>query len=267
MSIYISSAIVLGDITPSLPANNPKVGYHNLVTVGNLTATSSQSDYPISNASNPSTREIWKSNSLSVQYVTVTVTAEADYVGIARHNLASAGVSVMLQSTDDGSVWDDVAEFIPADDDPFIILFDKEVKEGYRLKLTPDEEYPTIGVIYLGEILTLQRRIYIGHTPITYGRVSTVSNGRSETGEYLGRITRNTYREATIQQQNVDPDFYRESMEPWIESAISEPFFFAWRPEDYPDEVGYVWATGDAQMSNQRGNGMIQFSLSVQGVA
>jgi hypothetical protein len=31
-------------------------------------------------------------------------------------------------------------------------------------------------------------------------------------------------------------------------------------------ESGYCWASGDAQMSNQRRNGMVQVSVNLQGI-
>jgi hypothetical protein len=47
---------------------------------------------------------------------------------------------------------------------------------------------------------------------------------------------------------------------------VERPFFFAWRPDAYPYEVGYCWLTNDPQPSNALPNGMMSVSLEMAGV-
>jgi hypothetical protein len=48
--------------------------------------------------------------------------------------------------------------------------------------------------------------------------------------------------------------------------ADVQAFFWAWRPNPYPFEVGYGWATEDPEVSNTRANGMMDFRMPLQGI-
>ncbi len=61
-------------------------------------------------------------------------------------------------------------------------------------------------------------------------------------------------------------DWYRETFDPLLQSARALPFFFAWRPQDYSDEVGYCWLTANARPVNQRNNGMMSITLPIAGI-
>ena len=113
----------------------------------------------------------------------------------------------------------------------------------------------------------LQRRIYVGHTPIPYGRESRVTTGVSESGNFLGRIVLGESLETSVDLQNMTPAWYRAEMDPFIAASKEAPFFFAWRPDSYPRETGYAWMTNNPKPSNQRSNGMMQISLSMGGIA
>jgi hypothetical protein len=136
----------------------------------------------------------------------------------------------------------------------------------FRLVIAPGTAPPAIGIWYVGEILILQRRIYVGHTPLVYGRSSSVSSGRSENGQFLGRMLRSETLESAVDMHNLTPDWYRSELDLFFQAARTTAFFFAWRPGDYPFEVGFAWLTGDPQVSNQRANGMVQVNFSMSGV-
>jgi hypothetical protein len=132
--------------------------------------------------------------------------------------------------------------------------------------MQPGSEAPTAAVLYTGALLVLQRRIYVGHTPITMGRTSKITNARSESGNFLGRIVLNEMTETSVSIQNLTPDWYRSQLDPFIRASKETPFFFAWRPGDYANEVGYAWITDDPQPSNQRSNGMMQIDFQMRGI-
>jgi hypothetical protein len=125
---------------------------------------------------------------------------------------------------------------------------------------------PYLAVLYAGELLLLQRRIYVGHTPIKFGRRLNLANHRSIDGNFLGRIVLSEKTETSIALKNLTSTWYRNYMEPFLLAAQEIPFFFAWRPGTYPTEVGYVWLTGDPVPVNQLSNGMMQVSFDVEGV-
>jgi Concanavalin A-like lectin/glucanases superfamily len=170
--------------------------------------------------------------------------------------------------------WDVVIDpFIPPDDGPIVMRFlpDTESFETgslskLRVRLQSGSEVPTASVLYMGKALLLQRRIYVNHTPMTMGRKTKVSNGRSENGNFLGRVILSESVSTKVDLDNLLPDWYRTYMEPFVIAAKETPFFFAWRPSSYPYEVGYGWMANDVVPVNSRANGMMKVSFEISGV-
>lgn len=268
MSIVISSALVLSATEENDP-RNPRIGYHNLITANNIAADEETDDEPAVNIANPSTYLKWRGTTTGDQSITVTLGTAADvnYFAIAKHNLGSTGATVKLQSSDDGSSWTDASDAVePSTDYALICEFETVFAKYFRLYIEPGDEPPSIAVMYLGEILPLQRTIYVGHSPITLSRSTTVSTGRAEAGQFLGRHLRREFIETSVDLQNLTPTWYRQKFDPFVEHARTKPFFFAWYPTKYPSEVGYAWLKGDIRPTNQRANGMMQVSFSMEAI-
>lgn len=249
-------------------SNSPLIGYDNKVTESNIAATDSASGYPVTNLGNVSTAEEWRANSTGVKYLTCTMSGESvDYVGVAKHNFGSAGIAVSVE-TYDGSVWTEVCEavFLP-DDAPVIFRFDEDAPVGVRLKLAAGSSAPRCAIMYVGLLLKLQRNLYVGHTPINLASDPTVITGMSEEANFLGRVTTGRSAGTTIALQNLTPGWYRTYMKPFLRAAETTPFFFAWRPQGYPREVGFTWIAGKMPVpQNQRPNGMMKIDLSLRGI-
>lgn len=268
--IVISSSVVLSSTSEDIiDGRNPRIGWRNLVRVDNVFADQEAEGFPASNLANPATYLYWRAVDTSQQAVSIAldVAQEVNYFAIAKHNLGSAGATITFQSSADGSTWTSVtAPHVLNTDKVVFHEFDTVFARNFRLLIEGSTIPPAIAVMYIGRTLVLQRRIYVGHTPFPYGRNTTVSNGRSENGQFLGRILRREFFESSVVLQNLTPNWYREHMEPFVHAARTRPFFWAWRPAKYPDESGFAWLTDDVKMSNQRPNGMVQCSFSMQGV-
>lgn len=269
MSIILSRDIVLTDASVEDP-NAGHIGYQNLITRSNISADYAEAENPVANAANTLTNLFWRSTSAAAQYITVAagLNSGIDYVGFANHNLGSAGIAYQVQGSNDGSTWEDIGdEIIPDSDSPHVQIFPLTVFTLYRVKLTPSGAIvPRIAVIFIGKMLVLQRRTYVGHTPITMGRDTTFTTNRSENGHFLGRAIRRESLSSSINLQNLTPEWYRSYMDPFAEAAKLTPFFWAWRPVDYPLEVGYCWTTDAITPKNQRANGMMEVSFKITGI-
>jgi hypothetical protein len=284
MSVVISNSLavslnrsIIGD---SLNGNSPIIGYQNLVTINNVTTTTEDPNNPAINLANPATHLVWAGlggSPSADEYITVILdtTEDVDYVAIARHNFASGliPVSIEIQSQSGGSPenWTEVIadSFLPTDG-PVIFRFDPQAMYAIRVRLQPSRAStpvaPTAAVIFVGKLLLLQRRIYVGHTPIPYGRSPRIATGKSESGNFLGRILIGASRMTSVTLSNLTAAWYRVYMDPFIDAAQLSPFFFGWRPLDYPYEVGYGWITDEPQPSNQRPNGMMQIAFKMTGI-
>lgn len=278
--VVITSGLVLG-ADEDFNADSPIIGYENLVLTSNVSATTEDPDYPAANLANPATNLLWRSaagSPSSPEYITVILDTEeqVDYLAIARHNFGTnfTPVSVEGLATADGSPldWFELvsAQLLP-NNGPVIFRFEKQSLYAVRLKigepLGSELLVPELAVMYVGELLILQRRIYVGHTPIPYGREIQVANHRSVSGAFLGRIILSSTRKTGVNLQNLTPSWYRLYFDPFLIAAQEIPFFFAWRPGDYPLEVGYCWLTNDPKPANQRPNGMMSVDMELEGVA
>jgi hypothetical protein len=271
--IVISRDLTLAVPSYAFSANNPIIGYQQLVTVSNISATTEANGYPASNMQNSSTNIYWKGASTSPvedEYITLTLNSadDVDYVGIARHNFGTAGITVSLEIASAGSPeWMTlITEFLPADDSAILMRFEPQPVTTLRIRLRPGAATPRAAVCYAGKLLVLQRQIYVGHTPITMGRSTRVISGRSESGDFLGRIVISDANNTAVDLKNMTPAWFRENMLPFISQAVEWPFFFAWRPLSYPAEVGYAWLTDDPRPVNQLPNGMMSVQFNMEGV-
>ena len=268
MSVINGTSFVFSGADSYENENNPLICYDNIVTVSNLLASSEDADFPVSNAANPATDLIWKASSAALTTVDISNDADTvDYIGIVGHNFASAGIGVKIQ-VDTGSGYVDLtSETTPTDDGPLIFRLPSQVLwDTLRIRMAAGTAAPQFAVVYCGQSMVIQRRLYVGHTPISMGRSVAVVNGVSQTGNYLGAVIVGEVFETKIDIQNMAPGWYRQVLDPFIEVCKSTPFFFAWRPRDYPDEVGYCWVTNDPIPENQRPNGMMRIGISVRGI-
>lgn len=273
MSVVISGSLVLSDVLSGgdvINGDNPLIGYQNLVTAGNISSTTANASFPVVNLSNPATYLRWKGTSIVAdEYITMALaTADlCDYVGIARHNFATAQIPVSLELFI-GGIWTQVvAPFIPPNDGPILMRFTPQSIVSARIRLQHNAVVPFAAVVYAGRLLISQRRLYVGHTPLTYGQITKITSGRSENGQFLGRIQISGSSKSTVDLKDMTPDWYRTNMAPFIVAAREIPFFFAWRPLTYPNEVGFAWITNDPQMQNQRSNGMVKVTIEMGGIS
>lgn len=278
MSIVISSSYVISSSQSgggTINADNPLIGWHNIAISSNISATTEAAGFPASNMANPSTNLRWEGEAASPaadDYITIDTNYEdpIDYIAIAKHNLGTGQIPVSVEYMDVDASPDEwtelIADVILPNDGPALFRFDPQVITQIRLRLQPGTEVPTIAVCYVGKLLVMQRRIYVGHTPMPYGRTTKVVNARSESGNFLGRIVTNQMTGATASFQNLTADWYRTNMEPFLLQAQELPFFFAWRPSSYPREIGYGWLTSDPKPNNQRQNGMMAVDIAMGGI-
>ena len=272
--VVIANGLVLSPGEHNLNSDSPIIGYRNLITAANIAATTEEAPHPAVHLGNPATHLFWRSvvgSPAADETVTATLdTIEPiDYLAIARHNLGSARleVSVEGQATDGGPWLELIGGQMLPDNGPVIFRFAPQSLYALRLRILAPAVPVEIGVIYAGLLLTLQRRIYVGHTPLKYGREIQTANPRSISGAFLGRIVLGEKRVSSVALANLTPAWYRAQLDPFILAAQERPFFFAWRPGSYPHECGYAWLSEDPKPSNQRPNGMMQVTLEMEGIA
>lgn len=263
MALVIGSGVVLTAQTIE-KQNQAIMGFNNVVTVNTVSATSETVTNPIANITNPATSFTWEATSTATQTITIDSDGrEVDYIGIARHNLNQIGLTVEIKYNG--------VTVLPVqavtDRQALIFLLNGAAPTTITIIISGATIAPKIAVLYAGKALILERNLYVGHTPITYGRDRKTINGMSENGQYLGEIVVQESNATSVSLENLTPQWYREELDPYFALSPRVPCFFAWRSEKYPLEIGYCWIEGNPKPDNQRPNGMMSISWNFRGIA
>lgn len=248
--------------------NKPIIAGQSQALTSNTTVTSENSSFPAINMFNPNENQRWESSSADEQYITVTLSEDdyLDYISFAGHNFGDDTFNLSVE-TFDGTTWTERLEpQTVSNNKPVIMKIEPVICQGIRLKIGASNTTPTISVFYAGLSLEMERNVYVGHKPINYAKTSNVINGMSENGRFIGRIIVGENYNTDVEIDNIRPSFFREKVNPFFVDSEEKPFFFAWRPKDYIDEVGFAWLRQNGSMTNQLSNGFVNISFSISAV-
>ena len=273
-SVIVAPNLVLLGAESGLTLDNPIIGWSNAATISNITVTSENSNYPATNMANPATHLFWQASGDSpaptYQYITVTGYSDNfDYAAIARHNLGSLQIPIAIGYMDSSSppvFVEIIGDTLLADDGPALFRFTEQGIGNVTIRLQAGSLAAQIAVVYCGKLLVLPRKVYQGFAPINYGRVAKVTNGRSEAGQFLGRIVLQEFVKDVMPLSLIDPAYFRDHIADFLVDSKERPFFIAWRPQTYPLEVGYCHMTNDPLPTNEAPHGLIAMQLEMTGI-
>lgn len=260
--IYIS-----GGWSPVTDGKHARICWdaYNIQGAGIMSASTSATGFGVDALENPLTYDKWKPTALPAWAALDIggISSGVDYVGIAAHTLE--GFTVKIQSSTDNVSWTDrSAAVVPTDNSAMLFLFNSVVARYWRVYIT-GTGIPSIGVVYFGESLEMERTIYAGVTPITLSRNTVISNNKSDSGNFLGRsLVRRGYT-GSAAFKNLTSDFYRTYFDPFVRSARQYPFFFAWRPSVFTADVAYCWTEQDIAPSNNGTRSLMDVSFDMAG--
>nr|WP_297388276.1 discoidin domain-containing protein [uncultured Roseateles sp.] len=266
MPIVITSDLVLS-ASLAQPLTHARIGHATYTRTGTATASTEADGFDAANAANPLTYEFWRPTALPAWWrLDAGAAVDCDYIGVAAHTLGSSGCTVYAEYSLDGTTWETLADVLPADDAPIMFLFAQTTARYWRVRVT-GSTLPSVGVVYVGKALAMYRPIYGGHTPITLSRESEMRPTKSEGGQWLGRTVIRKGSKTKVAYQHLPAAWVREQFLPFIRDAVSYPYFFAWRPQTYPLEVGYVWTNDDIAPGNMGVRDLMAVDWNMEGLA
>ena len=245
--------------------NNALIGYDNLLT---QTTTTEARKVLI-----PNTYERYpvQSGATSVRFQ-LSTPAEINYFALAAHNLGThdGGVAIAVKyATSIGGALTSVYSSTLTNDNALMVLLSG--LEGVNvaeigLSFNTSSFGAELGVFYVGTTLEMQRSIYGGHSPADLSQKTTYQSTMSESGQFLGRTVTRRGSETSFSWRHLSPDWYRDNFQPFVESAVTKPFFIQWKPSLYPEETAYGFTTGDIKPSNMGGgNDLMAVSFNFKG--
>lgn len=258
MAVLTPKADPLAD-WDNMPDSHARILYNNLVNASSVTDAEK--------TLTPNTWERWTSasGSMDARFQTGS-SVDIDSVAIAAHNLGSTGSKVVVATS--GTVngtFTDRASITPTDNSPIYLRFDK-VEDVQDVKITitggTDRE---VGIVYAGESLQMYRPIFGGVDPLDLNVDADYRNNISESGQFLGRTVIRRGSNGSFRWKNLDDEWVREKFKPFMESAITQPFFINWRPDFY-DSTSFGYTTRPISISNSGGgNRLMSVSLNFRG--
>jgi len=251
----------------SSPSSNPVIAYRNPAFDGVFGADNAATGFPAGNARSYGTYEGWRpTGASSALEVTLAATQSITYCAALCFGAGATTTVQPAYSTDGGSSWTDVGNPLDADEGALLWLFDS-ISGVTDFRWTVDDGNIAgfrLAVAMVGQFTAMQRSIYVGHTPIRFGRRTTLAANRAESGAFLGRILRRETLATQVRLDNLTPAYYRDTLDPLFVAMQLQPAFWAWRPVSLAaDDVSFAWVRGDPEVVNQRPNGMMSASFEL----
>lgn len=227
-----------------------KIAYNNLMTASatTLTADTEATGFEAVNLGNWNAYESWKPTAAGTQNFNINLGSllDVDTFCVFGHNLSDYSGTIKLQWSNDGATgWTDLFSAItPTDNTVIFKTFTSVNKRYFRIVTTQTGSAASIAVVFLGEVMTLEKGFRVGHVPSgLFDDAMTIQNV-SETAIPLGRSTIVQAGQFTIPQTLLTPSWVRSTWVPFIEHAKSFPFFFAWDLTNFADETVFAWTNG-----------------------
>ena len=252
--------------------NSPRILIENIAQKGNvINFPSSLDSNPEWLATLPSTADRWKSadnpSHIFAMFLGTGVYTTINSVGFCAH-AGLIGRQCLINVVKDGANQVAIGPFMVTDSTPVFRVFDDVECDTVIINFSSDEDFDIeVGVIMIGKSIALPRNIYVGHTPINYGRRPISRFITSDNGNFLGQSSQAVMLESSVSMDNIPPDYFRDVLRPYFQvPAETKPFFWAWRPQSYPDEVGYCWIpSGRINPANSKPNGFMNISFDMMG--
>ncbi|MBL4709764.1 MAG: hypothetical protein JKY48_15125 [Flavobacteriales bacterium] len=222
----------------------PSIGYNNLFETGTVSVDSEDASYLKENAYDwlAYPGDVWKPATSGTHYITVDMASavSADYFGIHSHDIDS----IKLQYSNDNFAEDinDVGSAITPTANEIIYSEFASISSRYwRFEVIKVSAASSLGVIALGEKLTIPESVQVGFSPANLARNNMYLNSVSDTGAFLGRRLIRNGSEMDLSFELLTPAFVRNFWDVFIQHAEIKPFFFAWDYANYPSEAFYCW--------------------------
>jgi len=135
--------------------------------------------------------------------------------------------------------------YAPADNAPLMFLDTARSGRYLRVTVTGAGAVPRIASIYVGSVLAMEKQMANPFSPLNMARETVLSQSLSRGGQFLGQGFRRNGVMSSVGFRSLTAAWVRSYFDPFSKSARNLPYFFAWNPQDYPQEVGYVWTDKD----------------------
>jgi len=282
MAIYISNALYLESAGMS---NNSVIGWNSCFNPAGVSSENTEDGFVTAAVWSADTYSYWQSepagffgSSFIPELVFENPSLSAvDYIAFAGHNLYERNTSFICSYSEDGSTWlpvDGAGNRSVQSDAPVMMFFDSIEAPYFKIvfNLANLGDFVRVAHVKVGSALALQRPRYVGDVPGGMDIKVEKIGSKSYAGQHLGSVLISQGEGFNLTQENNTPEFVRSSgLQNFFKHAHQliklsegpvETFFYAWRPNDYPNEIQYCGEiTSFDPPTNARSNGMMNWAM------
>jgi hypothetical protein len=248
----------------SVDLNHPRLCWRKLA--GTISASSAAEGFNAAFAYSEELVNAWKPTAVPADWtITFPAAAPVSYVGIGAHTLGSSGATVELQRLVSG-LWVTFpgCALTPTDDAAILFLIAPIDLASIRIRITG--AVAEIGYILTGLATEIPRMSRFTGLPITESQRVEYRDNTSMTGKPLGRTVQRDGLEFDIEIKNLPEAFRAGEWAPFreaMERSGRQFFFYAPKPQKYPDEVALAWQREPAPFERTVPNFRLSGSVSM----
>ena len=231
------------------------------------------SGFPQVNALPPRTDTAWRPASLPATWTSTFPDArDISFIGIAKHDLGTQNATINIQYRVGGVTqsFPGAGALTPQDDNPILLLTVPTAADLISITVTAADSEPTISVIMIGLADEWPQPFTWPGRPITEGDQIRFENTIAVNGNWLGRSVASDGLGFELQMDHASEEWRQTKLKAFKAYANGNDaaFFIAPRPNDYPEEVSYAWATNVVTGARSMPNKSVSTSvtLSCQGL-
>lgn len=234
-------------------ADNPMLAHDNIGKAATASTGLGTQIMPAINVQSGATYNFWRatpaSGAAELHFVFAASTT-LGFVGIDAHNLIEVGASLVAEySTDAGSSWVSagIAAHTPATARAIGFHFRPTTAAHWRLRFAGATGDLVVGVVMLSVPLILPTRIYQGYRPALTPNNVALEPNISQGGHIMGSRVVQSASSISAALNHLPNAFVRGPEWLAFQRAfnVGAPFFWAWRPDSYPD-LDYCQRAGAA---------------------
>jgi hypothetical protein len=261
----VFTANALPSETPPFPTNHARILYDNLLSTSTVTATAGTNP---SYVLIPNTAQRWVFTDGEDIIFTPPANIDLDTVCIGAHSLKNYSIGVNYETTVGGG-YTAFASGKELSNNDAVMFHRSSTVSVARLKISCSGATGAnfIGSIYAGVALQMQRPFYSGYSPGVLSRQADYFSSNTESGNFIGVEVRRRAQQSNADWKNLNNDWYRSYFDPFLVSAETLPFYFAWNLAEYDRDVMYCKNITNISPSYQGQRDLMSVSIPLVGIA
>ena len=113
----------------------------------------------------------------------------------------------------------------------------------------------------------MMRPFYGGHSPAVLSKRTDFYSSDSESGNFIGVQVRRRALESNADWKNLADTWYRAYFVPFLNTAETLPFYFAWNLLEHPTDVAYCKNVTDISPTYQGSRDLMSVGIPLIGIA